>query len=147
MKKILLIKIVLWSLLGISVVLLLLSPFRAIPSAEKVWSLPQAETSFIYDRTGEHILYAVYGDEDRTILTHDEIPDIVRFATMATEDKNFMHHFGVDPLGILRAGWVNMREGRIVQGGSTITQQLARNLTASREKTFTRKFRGSLVAM
>ena len=147
MKKILLIKIVLWSLLGISVVLLLLSPFRAIPSAEKVWSLPQAETSFIYDRTGEHILYAVYGDEDRTILTHDEIPDIVRFATMATEDKNFMHHFGVDPLGILRAGWVNMREGRIVQGGSTITQQLARNLTASREKTFTRKIRESLIAM
>ncbi len=147
MNKILLIKIALWSLLGISVALLLLSPFRAIPSAEKVWSSPQAETSFIYDRTGTHILYAVYGDEDRTILAHEEIPDIVRFATMATEDKNFMHHFGVDPVGILRAGWVNIREGRIVQGGSTITQQLARNLTASREKTFTRKIRESLIAM
>lgn len=146
MKKIILIKIFLWLLLGMSAALLLLSPFRALPSAEKIWSTPQAETSFLYDHTGTHVLYEVHGDEDRQTLSHDEIPDVVRFATIATEDKNFYHHFGVDPIGILRALWVNIREGKIVQGGSTITQQLARNLTLSREKTITRKIREILMA-
>ncbi len=146
MKKILLIKTFLWLLMGMSAALLLLAPFRVLPSAEKVWSSPQAETSFIYDRTGTQVLYEIYGDEDRTILTHDEIPDIVRFATMATEDRRFLHHIGVDPIGILRALWINMREGRIIQGGSTITQQLARNLTSSREKTVNRKLREALIA-
>jgi membrane carboxypeptidase/penicillin-binding protein len=109
MKKILLIKTFLWLLMGMSVALLLLAPFRALPSAETVWSSPQAETSFIYDRTGTQMLYEIYGDEDRTILTHDEIPDIVRFATIATEDKRFLHHIGVDPVGILRRRWQEAR--------------------------------------
>lgn len=147
MKKIILIKTFLWFVLGISVALLLLAPFRTLPSAEKVWSSPQAETSFIYDRTGAHVLYAIYGAEDRTILTHEEIPDIVRFATIATEDKNFYHHFGMDPMGMFRALIVNMEEGKIVQGGSTLTQQLARNLTGAREKTMLRKIREILIAI
>lgn len=145
--KIISIKIGLWCLGGISLLLLLLSPFRSLPSAETVWLMPQSETSFLFDRTGTHILYEVHGDENREVLAHDEIPDIVRFATIATEDKNFMHHFGVDPIGIVRAAFVNMRAGKIVQGGSTITQQLARNLTDSREQTLSRKIRESLLAM
>lgn len=145
--KIILMKSGLWTVGGISILLLLLSPFRPLPSAETVWSIPQAETSFIYDRTGESVLYEVHGDEDRQMLAHDEIPDLMRNAAMATEDKNFPYHFGVDPIGILRAMWVNIREGRIVQGGSTITQQLARNLTNSREKTVARKIREILIAI
>ena len=145
--KILLMKSGLWLLLGISILLLLLSPFRALPSAEEIWSLPQAETSFLYDRTGKHILYEVHGDEDRKVLSHNEIPDVMRNAAMATEDRNFMYHFGVDPIGILRALLANIREGGIAQGGSTITQQLARNLTSSREKTIARKVQEILIAI
>ncbi len=145
--KIVLMKSGLWLLGGMSILLLLLSPFRALPSAETVWLTPQAETSFLYDRTGMHVLYEVHGDFDRRILSHDEIPDIMRHAAMATEDKNFMHHLGVDPLGVIRALLVNTREGKIVQGGSTITQQLVRNLTQSRKKTVYRKIREMLLAI
>jgi penicillin-binding protein 1C len=145
--KIFLIKIALGCMVGVSLLLLALAPFRTLPPAETIWASLQAETSFLRDRTGTHILYELHGDEDRQVLAHDEIPDIVRFATIATEDRYFRSHFGFDPIGIVRALAANIRAGEIVQGGSTLTQQLARNLTGSREKTLYRKIRETLMAL
>jgi penicillin-binding protein 1A len=68
-------------------------------------------------------------------------------ATVAVEDKRFWRHGGIDPIGITRAFWADVSEGKVVQGGSTITQQLVRNLYISRERTFTRKLREACLAV
>lgn len=99
-----------------------------------------SETSIIYDRTGEHELYRMYGEENRKVISHDDIPDYMRRATIAAEDDNFYHHKGVDLFGIARALQKNFVAGSKAQGGSTITQQLVRNTFLSREKTIKRKF-------
>ncbi len=105
------------------------------------------ETSVIYDSTGEHELYKMHGEENRKVITHDEIPDTLRWATIAAEDDNFYHHIGIDPLGILRAVQKNFEAGGAAQGGSTITQQLVRNTFLSREKTIKRKFTEMVLAI
>lgn len=75
------------------------------------------------------------------------IPSHVRDAIIATEDRRFRNHWGVDPVGILRASFANLRAGRYVQGGSTITQQLAKNVFLSSERTMERKFEEVLLAL
>jgi len=105
------------------------------------------ETSTIYDKTGEHELYKMHGEENRKVITHDEIPDSLRRATIAAEDDNFYNHKGIDPYGILRAAHKNFVAGGVTQGGSTITQQLVRNTFLSREKTIKRKFTEIVLAI
>lgn len=82
------------------------------------------------------------GDEVRL----DELPDFVPQAVIAVEDRRFYSHFGIDLIGIARAIIVNVKAGHYVQGGSTITQQLAKNLFLTREKTFTRKAYETILA-
>lgn len=119
----------------------------ATPSIDHIreyqWKLP----SILYDRTGEVELYRLYDEENRIVVTHDAIPDSVRLATIASEDQNFYTHQGIDPLSILRALRANLASGQIEQGGSTITQQLARALYLSNERTFERKIREALLAI
>jgi penicillin-binding protein 1C len=116
------------------------------PSVSELTSFRPPQTSIIYDRSGKIVLYKIHGEENRKVLSHDEIPDVVRIATVATEDKNFYSHFGVDFFSILRALKINIENGEISQGGSTITQQLARNVYLTREKTLRRKFMETLIA-
>ncbi len=92
----------------------------------------------LYDMNGE--LIAEFYIEKRILRKITEIPELMKMATMAIEDDNFYRHNGVDLLGIARAAVVNLKAGGIVQGGSTITQQVAKLLFLSRERTFTRKF-------
>ncbi|MFA9262126.1 MAG: transglycosylase domain-containing protein [Undibacterium sp.] len=108
---------------------------------------PLAETSVIYDRTGKEILYQIYGEENRRVIGHDDIPESVRLATVAAEDAHFFTHPGIDVLAIVRAAIVNVRNQGISQGASTITQQLARALFLSREKTWVRKVREIILAI
>lgn len=105
------------------------------------------ETSIIYDKTGEHELYRMHGEENRKIVSHEEIPDHIRRATIAAEDDNFYNHKGIDPLGILRAAQKNITLGGLAQGGSTITQQLVRNTFLTRDKTIKRKFTEIVLAI
>ncbi len=105
------------------------------------------ETSIIYDRTGEHELYRMHGEENRKVISHEELPDTIRYATIAAEDDNFYNHKGIDILGILRAAQKNFAAGETTQGGSTITQQLVRNTFLSREKTIKRKFTEIVLAI
>ena len=106
-----------------------------------------SETSIIYDKTGEHELYRIYGEENRKVVPHEEIPDHIRRATIAAEDDNFYNHKGIDIYGILRALQKNVSSGGLAQGGSTITQQLVRNTFLSREKTIKRKFTEVVLAI
>ena len=108
-------------------------------------NIPQ--TSIIYDRTGQHELYEVHGEENRKIVSHDQIPDVVRVATVAAEDDTFYKNPGIDPLAILRAFVVDIQSGDTKQGGSTITQQLARNAFLNRDKTIQRKILEAVYAI
>ena len=69
-----------------------------------------------------------YGDIYGTTINAADLPPHLINAVIATEDRRFFSHFGIDPIGLLRAVFVNLQAGRVVQGGSTITQQLAKNL-------------------
>jgi 1A family penicillin-binding protein len=116
-------------------------------SSEAMLHRTVSETSIIYDRTGEHELYRMYGEENRKVVAHAEIPDHMRHATIAAEDDNFYNHKGIDFYGILRALQKNVSTGGLAQGGSTITQQLVRNTFLSREKTIKRKFTEIVLAV
>jgi penicillin-binding protein 1A len=80
-------------------------------------------------------------------LRYDEIPGIMKDAMVAVEDKRFRSHIGVDPIGLVRAARVRVAKGRWTQGGSTITQQLARNIFLTNSRTFGRKIREAILAL
>ncbi len=84
--------------------------------------------------------------EDRLLLKLEESPPSLRRALLAVEDRGFYEHWGVSPTGIARAAWTNLQAGRLVQGGSTITQQLIKNYYLTRERSFTRKLTEVLMA-
>lgn len=125
-------------LFGITVTLIIYVYFKT-PSVDALTSSKITQTSTIYDRTGEHILYKIHGEENRNVISHDEIPNFVRLATIAAEDNEFYSHKGIDIKAIIRSLKADVSSNQIQQGGSTITQQLARNVFLTREKTFKRK--------
>ncbi len=90
---------------------------------------------------------ATYGDLFGEPLRLRDLPAYLPAAVIATEDRRFYHHFGIDPIGLARAAYVNYRAGRIVQGGSTISQQLAKNLFLAPDRTLTRKVQEALLAL
>ncbi|MGD9163945.1 MAG: penicillin-binding protein 1B, partial [Chromatiales bacterium] len=85
--------------------------------------------------------------EDRILLRRADLPDALVVGLIAVEDHNFEHHFGIDPLAIGRALVANIRATRVVQGGSTLTQQLVKNFFLTSERTFWRKFNEMLMAL
>lgn len=86
-------------------------------------------------------------DEQRMFLPREAYPEVLLDGLLMTEDRHFYQHEGVSPLGILRALFVNMKAGRTVQGGSTLTQQLAKNLFLTQERTLWRKIRELYIAL
>ncbi len=114
------------------------------PSVSGNWQI--IESTKIYDRTGQVLLYEINSQGKRTIIPFDQIPDYVKQATVAAEDQNFYSHSALDWRAIIRAVFVNLIRGGVVQGGSTITQQLAKNAFLTSEKTFDRKLREALLS-
>lgn len=90
---------------------------------------------------------ATYGDLFGGAVDLKDMPPHLPQAVLATEDRRFYSHFGLDPLGIARAIYVNLRHGRVVQGGSTITQQLAKNVFLTNERTLPRKIQEVMLAL
>jgi penicillin-binding protein 1A len=89
---------------------------------------------------------ATYGDLYGGLVRLDEMPPWLPMAVLATEDRRFYTHFGIDPQGLARAALANFRAGRVVQGGSTITQQLAKNVFLTNDRSFKRKVQEMLLA-
>ncbi len=118
-----------------------------LPPPEELTARTVFMSTKIYDRHGQP-LYEVFDPDGgrRTIVPIEEIPDHLRYATIATEDKTFYRNPGFDPLAIVRAVWLNLTEGQVVSGGSTITQQLVKNIFLSPQKTFTRKIQEAVLA-
>jgi membrane peptidoglycan carboxypeptidase len=90
---------------------------------------PPLQTTYIYDRDGNQIA-TLHAGVDRTIIPLSEMPKTLQNAVLAAEDADFYQHPGIDPVGIVRAAWTDLVSGGIVQGGSTITQQLVKNVYA-----------------
>ncbi len=80
-------------------------------------------------------------------LPYDQIPQVMKQAMVSVEDRRFRSHIGVDPIGIARSFWVRLRDGHFKQGGSTITQQLARTVFLNNSKTFGRKMREMVLSL
>ena len=122
-----------------------------LPSPDGLTTGRVAPSTIIYDRHGR-VLYQIMDPQSgrHEPLPLDQIPLRLRQATIATEDASFYSNPGVDLRGILRALWINLRGGEVVAGGSTITQQLARNLLLSpqerSQRTLLRKLRESILA-
>ena len=96
---------------------------------------------------GDGSLLATQGDLFGEVLRLREMPPALPEALIAIEDRRFRHHFGVDPLGIARAFWANVTAGDVVQGGSTLTQQLAKNLFLTPARSTRRKVQEALLAL
>ena len=88
-------------------------------------ALPPIQSTFIYDRDG-NLLTSIHGAVDRTVIPIDEMPQHFRDAVIAVEDHGFYDHSGFDPIGIVRAAWTDLVKKEVVQGASTITQQLVK---------------------
>ncbi len=97
------------------------------------------ETPVYYD-DGKNLIGVFFENEHRIYIKYQDIPKDFVNALIAAEDKNYFHHSGVDPLSILRAALVNLKSGKIIQGGSTLTQQTAKNLFKRSGRTFEAKF-------
>jgi 1A family penicillin-binding protein len=117
---------------------------RDLPSPTRLNDLNGPLTTTFYDRNGK-VLYRLYEDKNRTLVNLDDLPQDLIHATIATEDKNFYQHSGVDIQGVLRAIYSYFNHGE-VQGGSTITQQLIKNTLLTPERTFNRKLKEVILA-
>jgi penicillin-binding protein 1A len=98
-------------------------------------------------RAADGSLIATYGDLYGETMTLADLPKALPEAVIATEDRRFYHHFGLDLLGMARAAVTNLRAGHVVEGGSTLTQQLAKNLFLTPDRTMLRKAQEALLAL
>jgi penicillin-binding protein 1A len=107
------------------------------------------QSTKIYDRTGEILLYDLHQDVKRTIVPYENISRHLKNATVAIEDERFYSHFGVDLKAIIRAVVVNTSQGDLLggQGGSTITQQVIKNSVLQREKKLARKVKEAILSI
>jgi len=112
---------------------------KDLPRPEVFEERQLAQPTKIYDRTGEVLLYTIYGEEKREIIKLSEIPKSIINAAIATEDKNFYKHHGVDFKGIARSILNNLKIRKPTYGGSTISQQLIRSTFLTNEKSIGRK--------
>jgi penicillin-binding protein 1A len=120
------------------VVLALLGAGCSLPDIDEVEERPLAQTSFMYATDGS-LITPLHATEDRVILRRDQIPQTLRDATVAIEDRRFYDHHGIDIEAIGRAAVMNLTQGEVVEGGSTITQQLVKLLYVGDAETFARK--------
>lgn len=120
---------------------------KDLPDPNKVNKRVVAESTKIYDRTGEHILYEIHGEERRTLIPFEDMPESIRWATIASEDQDFYSHHGIKFSSIARAVLKDLLNRGAAQGGSTITQQFVKNSILTSEKTFTRKIKEVILSL
>ncbi|MBM4402222.1 MAG: transglycosylase domain-containing protein [Candidatus Cloacimonetes bacterium] len=126
----------------------LVAEIKALPSP--TLSTPLSATTQIFSQGGPpsatggadaKLIYEIHGDVNRQIINIDDCPNYLLYAFLTNEDQTFFQHLGFSTKAIIRAAKINFATGEILQGGSTITQQLARSLGLSAQKTFARKLK------
>lgn len=118
---------------------------RDLPNPNQLINREVAQSTKIYDRSGEHVLYEIHGEKKRTLVTLSDIPDNVKHATVAIEDKNFYKHGGFSVWAVFRTLVTNIIYNRKA-GGSTLTQQLVKNAILSSEKSYIRKIKEIIIS-
>jgi penicillin-binding protein 1A len=124
--------------LGSSLLLVVIAAACELPSIDDYDPLPLAQTSFLYAADGS-LITELHAAENRVVLRAREMSPFLRDAAVAIEDRRFFAHHGVDARAIARAAVINVHEGEVVEGGSTITQQLVKNLYVGSAETLRRK--------
>jgi penicillin-binding protein 1A len=133
-------------LLGVMALVIAVSvAYSTLPGYEELKQSPNGQ--MIRVRAADGTVIVSLGPSFGAWLPYEQIPAIMSDAMVSVEDRRFRSHFGVDPIGIARSFAVRIQRGRFAQGGSTITQQLARNIFLTNDKTWTRKFREIILAL
>src|SRR3989344_4067077 len=135
-----------WGLVGAGGLVLWAANLK-IPDFSNFEERQVAQSTKIYDHTGEVLLYNTGENLRRTVVESAEISRHIKNATVAIEDAEFYEHRGVKPTAIIRAALANLAAGRAVKGGSTITQQVVKNSLLTQEKTISRKFKEAVLAL
>jgi len=130
-------------------VFLLWAATLTMPTVDSIEAQRQEQSTKIYDRTGTVLLYDMHQDVRRTVVSLDDMSDYIKNATISIEDAGFYQHFGIEPLAILRAVFKNLVAGDLFggQGGSTITQQVVKNMLLVKDKTISRKLKEWVLAI
>ena len=118
---------------------------RDLPDPNRLLTRDIKKSTKIWDRTGEHLLYEIHGDQKRTLVELDHIAPLAVKAAIASEDIHFYEHKGVQLKSLVRAVIQSFRRGR-VEGTSTITQQLVKNAILTNERALTRKAKEIILA-
>jgi 1A family penicillin-binding protein len=118
-----------------------------MPDIQSFGQRKVAQSTKIYDRTGEILLFDLHENIQRTLVPFNDISIHIKNAAVAIEDVEFYEHFGVKPLAFLRAVLANIQTGRFSQGGSTITQQVIKNSILTSEKKIARKLKEWVLAV
>ncbi|MDD5606085.1 MAG: transglycosylase domain-containing protein [Patescibacteria group bacterium] len=116
-----------------------------LPNPSRLVIYEATESTKVYDRNGV-VLYDIFNEKRRTTVALEDIPDMVKQATIAIEDKDFYHHGGFDVTGFLRGILLQPLRGKGVQGGSTITQQFVKNALLTSDRTIARKAKELILA-
>lgn len=132
-------------------VLLLIGLFvwasAGLPDPDRLTDRTVAQSTKIYDKSGEHLLYEIFADQKRTLVTLDKVPKHLINGVIATEDVKFYEHGGIRPLSILRGFFVGIFTDKRVSGASTLTQQLVKNAILTPERTVTRKIKEAILSV
>jgi penicillin-binding protein 1A len=120
--------------------------FRNLPDVRVLHNYVPTETSYIYDINGK-LLTSLHGEANRKVVKLDQISPELKRAVLAIEDSHFYIHQGINPNSIGRAVVVNFQRGAVVEGASTITMQLVKNIFLTRERAFSRKLAEAVLAV
>lgn len=132
-----------WGALALALVVLWFA--RDLPRPESALDATRRPSLSLEDRTGH--VFASFGDVVGEPLRLTDVPPYLPQAVVAVEDRRFWHHSGIDLIGLARAAWTDLVAGRVVQGGSTLTQQVAKNLFLSNARTLRRKVQELLLTL
>ncbi len=119
---------------------------KDLPDPSRLDKIDVSQSTKIYDRNGNVVLYDIYGEVRRNVVPFGDFPSYLVYATIAIEDERFYSHPGIDIEGVLRAAVHNVLNNGSIQGGSTITQQFVKNALLTPERTLTRKIKEWVLA-
>ncbi len=132
--------------LALAIVVEIILVIKDLPHPEKLNTFQPAQSTKVYDRTGTVLLYEIHGDQSRTVVDINKLPPYIKQATIAAEDQTFYEHSALDWRGVIRSLFVDITTGDFSQGGSTITQQLVKNVFLTNEKTIQRKIKEAILS-
>jgi len=120
---------------------------KDLPNPNQLSDRKVAQSTKIYDRTGEHVLYEVYSDQKRTLVNLEDIPEYLINGVIATEDTKFYEHHGIRPLSMARAVIYGIFSSKQIGGTSTLTQQLVKNAILTNKRSYVRKLKEIILSI